>query len=245
MNKIIELQRIRYSDWNSLKLKLAYNAGLRVVILNSMGTDPFPVEQAKRIGLRVYSLPDYCSSELSDHAFKLMGNLVRQTNFDLPDVVTVLVVGSQGNVGKKVVEKCVEREFIVLKHDIVLKHARKDLEKAVSKVNVVFVCVPVTKETSGMFDLFLFRKTEENSPLFINVSGRMVLFKKNDLLSALKLGLISGYACDSDVSDRRFYMHHKMFFTPHVGWKSIKSERKRELFLEELWQEAKEELNNS
>ena len=242
MDKIIELQRPKYSEWNSLKLKLAFNSGLRGIVLNSMGVDPFPVEQAKRIGLKVFSLPDYCSEELSDHAFKLLGNIVRQVGFDLPEYSVVLVVGSEGNVGKKVVEKCKEREFMVLKHDIVLGHTNKDLETSVSKADVIFVCVPLTKETKGLFGYDLFEKMKKNSPLLINISGRMGLVNTSDLLGALKRNWLSGYACDESVSDKRFYMHDKMFFTPHVGWKSVESEKKREELLKELWREAEKEL---
>lgn len=242
MSKIIEIPRLRYSDWNMQKIKFAYNAGLRGIILNSMGIDLFPVEGARKIGIIVKSLPDYCSDELSDHAFTLLGGLARKIGFEITFEETVLVIGSEGNVGKKVVEKCVARNFKILKHDLALGHSRKGLEKSLAKSDVVFVCIPLTKESSRMFGGGLFFKLKEKKPLIINVSGRMGLFNPIFLLSAVKQGRVKGYACDEDVYDRRFYLHPKMFFTPHIGWKSPASEKKRGFLLKQLWREVEQDL---
>ncbi len=244
MEKIIQLERKDYRNWNSLKLKITFNSGVRIIILNSMGTDPFPVEIAKRIGLTVLSLPDYCSEELSDHAFKLFGNLSAKTRLPLSNFVNVLVVGSEGNVGRKVVQKCRERKFGVLKHDVVLGHSKKDLVDFCNKVDVVFVCIPLIPQTTRLFDSEFFGQMENGNLLFVNVSGRMRLFTYYSIFSALRLGLIGGYACDEVVTDKRLVMHDRMFFTPHVGWRSLESVRRREVFLKELWLEARASLKS-
>lgn len=243
MERIIELQRREYANWNSIKLKEAYNSGLRIVILNSMGSDPFPIESAKRIGLIVKTLPDYCSDELSSHAFNMLIQLARKVGYKGFSNKTALIIGSEGNVGKKVCSKSLDRSFKVLKHDIALGHTEKDLLTKLKKSDFVFLCIPLNKRSNSFLRKEHFEAMQKK-PLVINVSGRTGLVNSYALLKALRENLISGYACDESVYERRFfYQDHKLLFTPHIGWRSKKSEKKREELLKQLWKEAKQELN--
>jgi len=243
MQKIIQLERREYADWHSAKLKKAFNTGLRVVILNSMGSDPFPIESARGIGLTVKTLPDYCSDELSNHAFRMLITLARKVHYKGFSDKTVLVIGSEGNVGRKIVLKCKERNFKVLKHDLVFNHTERNLKIKLPKADFVFLCIPVVRRTKNFLNKKHFVLMKKK-PLIVNVSGRLLLVNNRDLISALKQNQIRGYACDESVYDRRFfYYDDRLLFTPHIGWISSKSEKKRELFLKSLWLEAKEELN--
>lgn len=243
MDKILIVDRTPKPVWFPRKLKEAWNKGVRGFILNSMGTDHFPVATAKRIGFKVRALPDYCSEEVAGHAFKLLQDLVISVRYDRAIYFqTCLVVGSEGQIGKQVCALAEEKEMTVLKHDLTLKQSNKQLLINLGRAKIVFLCLPLTKETKYFFNTDTFKACKRMSPFIVNVSGRNDLVNTYALLTALRKNLVSGYAIDEEQS-YLLNRNIKVVWTPHVGWKSKQSIKKREIFLVSLRVEMEIELN--
>lgn len=241
--KIVVVERTVTKEWTTPKLKVAWNSGTRGFILNSMGTDHFPVERAIQIGFKVKWLPDYCSSELAEHAFTLLRGIVLKTQYDRPvHKSTCLVIGSEGNVGKKVCELAEERGMKVLKHDLVLKFTKKGFLKKLGRSKVVFLCIPLTKESIRFYNEEKIRVSRKVCPFVINVSGRNKLVGSVSLLTGLNAGAVCGYGVDDQPSDRRLRNHDRVFWTPHVGWKSQESSGKRKKLFNIQLKELEKEL---
>lgn len=241
-DKIIVVERTQKPIWNSDKLKTAWNKGARAFFLNSMGFDHFPVGKARRMGFIVEYLSDYCSEELALHGFKMLDRLLIKTEYDDPIYSDVcLVIGSEGNVGKQVVEKAEFKGMRVLKHDISLGHTDKDFVNALQKAKVIFICVPLNSKTKFLFDERIFYLARNKAPFIINVSGRHGLVSPQNLLRAVNNDWIHGYACDDNPRDFRMLSKWNFHFTPHVGWRSNASIIKRK----ELTEKALDKINTT
>lgn len=243
MNKIIQVDRTKKSIWTPTKLKAVWNAGTRGFLLNSMGTDHFPVERARKIGFVVKSLPDYCSKEVAKHAFKLLHSLAIKIRYDRPLYSSsCLIIGSEGNIGSEVQYIARLKDMDVLTHDIFLGHTDKDLKKKLRKAKIIFLCIPLNEKTFGFFDVDKIKVSSKMRPLLINVSGRESLVDKLAVNRALNYGILEGYAIDEDLTDRRFRFHDKVFWTPHVGWESKESVKLRKKLLIEVRESLKKTL---
>jgi len=243
--KIIQIDRTKNSEWTPTKLKSVWNAGTRGFLLNSMGTDHFPVERARNIGFVVKSLPDYCSREVAEHGFKLLQSLAIKIRYDRPVYSsTCLIIGSEGNIGSEVQDIARLKDMDVLTHDVILGHTEKELKKKLRKAKIIFLCIPLNQYTQGFYDVDKIKVSSKIRPLLINVSGRESLVDKLAVNRALNSGKLEGYAIDEDLTDRRFRFHGKVFWTPHVGWESKESVKLRKKLLIEVRESLEKFLIN-
>ncbi len=235
MDKIIQVDRTKKPMWTPAKLKVVWNTGTRGFLLNSMGTDHFPVERARKIGFVVKSLPDYCSREVAEHGFKLLQSLAIKVRYDRPLYSSsCLVIGSEGNIGQQVQRVAEFKGMDILNHDIVLGHTDKELKKKLRKAKIIFLCIPLNEKTKGFYDVKKIKDSLRIKPFVINVSGREDLVDRLAVNRALNTGKLEGYAIDEDLSDRSFRFHDKVFWTPHVGWESKESVKLRKKLLVEV-----------
>lgn len=222
-----------------------WNRGYRGILLDSMGFDHFPVRHAKEIGFIVKNLPDYCSGEVAEHGFTMLSRLMErlEENRSLRDF-SVLVIGSEGHIGKKLVYKSVGRCKEVLMFDKKLGHDKKRLDSYWGKVDVVFLAIPLNPGTKSFVDYYLIKKGVKNRPYLVNVSGRKKLVQINDLRIGLNRGLLKGYCIDEELN-ANMLKKPNLLWTPHIGWKSDSSVIKRKVVREKTLKELEKELEES
>lgn len=100
------------------------------------------------------------------------------------------------------------------------------LDDLLSKSDFVFACVPLTKETTNMFDLTKF-KTMKPTSIFVNISRGPVV-QQEDLIQALKERII--FAAGLDVmtpeplpTDHEFLKLDNCVLLPHIGSATFKT----------------------
>lgn len=111
----------------------------------------------------------------------------------------------------------------VLAYDPFVKSAEgvklTNLDEVITKSDVISIHLPVTKETTGMFNLSLIKQMKPNS-LLVNV-GRGEVINESDLEGALRDKLIAGAALDVRVNeppkDDLFKDLSNVILTPHIA----------------------------
>lgn len=243
-NLIIKINREDFSYWTVKRLEHAWDLGYRGIILNAMGTDLFPVEQARKIGFIVSWLPDYCSSEVSNNGFKLYRGLAKKIGrTPAPFDTNCLVIGSEGNIGSKVCNTLFKHDTKYSRYDVVLKQTLDDLKIKMALAETIFVTIPLNYSTLNFFDSKLLKQCAR-SPVIINVSGRQQLFNESDLYYALVHDTLGGYACDESIVhvQKRLVECQKCFFTPHIGWFSEDAKKRREYLLDSIEKNINKQL---
>ena len=110
-------------------------------------------------------------------------------------------------------------------------HSFEELRKQLSRVDVVFVALPLTKETEGLISRKEFELMKETT-FIINVARAQIINEK-DLFDALKEGLIAGAGLDvhyvlpwETKSDKKIMYHfpfhdlENVILTPYKAWYS-------------------------
>lgn len=99
-------------------------------------------------------------------------------------------------------------------------YVENELDKFLSRVNILVCVLPLTKETDGILDLEVFKKLQ--SPSFLINVGRGAHLVEEDLIYALDTGALAG-AC-LDVFEREplpenhiFWNRPNIMITPHIA----------------------------
>jgi D-3-phosphoglycerate dehydrogenase len=219
---------------------------LAIVARLGVGLDNIEVAAATKRGSWVTNVPDYCVSEVSDHAIALMlahyRGIVRldaltkaagwqPTHSSLERIrdLTVGVVG-YGRIGKETSRKLRVFGCRVLACSPSFQERDGNAEPAdlatlQARADVIILHAPLTAVTSKLVD-GNFLAGCQRRPLIINVS-RGGLVDNQALLEALESGRIRGAALDvidgEPFPPAALYEHPHVIATPHVAFASTAS----------------------
>ena len=227
--------------------------GLRVIATCSVGHDHIDAEAAKRQGVWVCNVPDYCIDEMADSTLALVLALlrgvmvldrsVRDGRWDdhaagelVPVAGTRLGVVGFGRIGRGVAERAIALGMEVLAadplvdaHSIAATGPRPaTLDELLASCTVVSLHVPLTRETSrliGARELALMPRGA-----FLVNTARAGLVDQDALIAALRSGSLGGAALDVlDVEppspEHPAPVHPRLIVTPHSAWYSARAER--------------------
>ncbi len=197
----------------------------RVISRAGVGYDNIDVSACTARGIAVAYTPGASVPEVSDHALTLLLALARrvvpiaqlartvpwsQTNPDLtklrrgtPRLSTqTLGIFGSGRIGAAVIGKAKAFGLRVLVYDPYAdpQALRKlgaevvDLERLLRESDFITLHAPTTAETRGFFNLDKFRKMKRTAQIVNTARGALI--KEDDLVAALKEGIIAGAALD-------------------------------------------------
>lgn len=216
-----------------------------------IGLDNIDVQGATEAGILVTNVPAYCVDEVSDHAMALLLSCARKTAFydrniksgmyDLQAGTplyrlrekTLGIVGF-GKIGKALSAKARAFGLKIMVFDPYsdpAAMAENNVEQVafpelVKRSDFVSVHVPLSSETSGLFNYEAFRAMKPTS-VIVNTSRGDVIDSKA-LLAALEEGLIAGAGLDvlsvePPAADDQLTRHPKVVATPHAAFNSEES----------------------
>lgn len=149
---------------------------------------------------------------------------------------TIGIVGF-GRIGKRVAEiaKGFGMNVVPLIHK---KSEKKDFEKLLHRSDFVINCLPLSDETHHLFTMERFKQMKP-SAYFINV-GRGKTVIEDDLIQALKTGLIAGAGLDVFEEEplqnkSELWNLENVIITPHnAGWTPFYADRVIDIFCSNL-----------
>lgn len=219
-----------------------------LVARTGIGLDNIDVEFATRRGMLVTNVPDYCVSEVAEHALALILALGRkvafyhhQTKSGVYDLAagpvlrrlegqTVGIIGL-GNIGRSLAAKAAALGFQVLAysrrpHDIPPNINCVPLDRLLSESDYVSLHVASTPETRHLIGHNQFALMKPTAYL-INTARGAVL-DEQALASALLAGRIAGAALDVQEQEppdlsRPPYSDPRVIVTPHAAFSSVEA----------------------
>ncbi len=193
-------------------------AKCRVIARMGTGVDKIDVAQATRQGIFVTNLPEFCTAEVADHTLALLLACARQiprfsaqmhagtrvfetTPIHRLSAQTLGLVGF-GRIGQAVALRARGFGPRVLASDPYLtpEHAATngvtacDLDTVLAEADYLCLLCPLLPETRGMLSLREFRRMKPGA--FLINTGRGELVVEDDLVTALREGLLAGAALD-------------------------------------------------
>ena len=225
----------------------------RIISRYAIGVDNIDVKEAKKRGIVVSNVPDYCIEEVSDSAIAHILNCVKKISFanklfcnklwNYQKIKPMYRFSGQtlgliafGNIARRVAEKLRPFHLKILTYDPYFKDDNNEynwvefvsLKELLSKSDIISVHAPHNKETHHLInkDTIAFMK---NGVVIINTS-RGGLIDENALEEAIKNGKVSMAGLDVlEYQDNEYYksilLKHadKVIITPHISWYSEES----------------------
>jgi D-3-phosphoglycerate dehydrogenase len=220
----------------------------KVIVRYGIGIDNIDADAARRRGIEVCNVPDYCVDEVADHTFALAMSLARQ----LPAIdqrvrngtwaivpprpmlasrLSNFVTIGYGKIAQAVLKRAAGFKFNLAIYDPYLSadaelpdEIRKlDFEEALRTADVLSLHAPLTKGTKHLIDSASLSKMKPNA-LLVNTS-RGGLVDTVALAAALKAGQIAGAGLDVFESEPLEETHPlrtcpNTVLTSHVAWYS-------------------------
>ena len=198
----------------------AHVEGLKAVSLSAAGYGNVDLVAAKEAGVAVCHIAEYCTQEVAEHAFALMGALNRSLKYYDTQIAQkkewrystisggrtlssqTLAIFGFGKIGRRVAKLARVYDMQILAVDPFLTgEAAKEAgavpvsaEEAIREADIITNHMNLTEENYHFFDEEKFRKMERR-PIFINV-GRGACVDEAALVKALDEGLIRGAGLD-------------------------------------------------
>jgi D-3-phosphoglycerate dehydrogenase len=220
----------------------------RAVIRYGIGVDNVAVDQATAQGIPVVNVPEYCISEVSDHALALIlaanrrliashqaarsgewGAQLMQGSLRLA-TLTVGIVGF-GRIGQEVARKLMPLVACVLVYDPLVPDEEvrckggvpAHFDRLLGSSDFVTINCPLTPQTRHMFKADTFARMKPTAWLVNTARGEII--QEDDLLAALRLGQIQGAALDVLTEEppppESPLLHMpNVIVTPHAAWYS-------------------------
>jgi len=227
-------------------------AKCKIIARYGIGVNNVDVKAASDNNIIVTNVPDYCISEVSDHALGLIIALARKIiqvnqnaksgfwSFESSRPIfrlagkTLGLVGF-GNIARSLAKKANAIDLKVIFFDPYFKgglegHPGLDkcatLDELLAQSDFVSVHTPLTEETSGMIGLAQMKIMKPNACL-VNTS-RGGIINEGDLLVALRDSVIAGAALDvlaneNQVESSPLINLENIILTPHCGFYSEES----------------------
>lgn len=225
---------------------------VKVLLRHGIGYDKVDVEAATRNGIIFANEATASSDDVAEHAIMLILETFRKRK--LQDKVlkrwiytrewssediypmhrmkgkTLGIIGC-GNIGSLVLKKMSGFGMKILVCDPYLSEERyKELgiehvhfDDILKESDIITIHVPVTEETRGMFHMDKFRLMKKTA-VIINTARGPVL-STDDLITALKTGIISGagidvYETEPPAPDSEIITMDNVILSPHIAWYS-------------------------
>ena len=224
----------------------------KVIIRHGIGYDNVDVAAATDHGIVLANERTASSEDVAEHAVLLLLSAYKKKKIQdeiLGDWIATGVWSSKkiaplyrlngktlgivgcGNIGSRVFKKMKGFDVEILVCDPYLSAKRwaglgvpeTPFEEILRRSDAITIHVPVTEETRGMFNLerFAMMKT---SAVIVNTSRGPVI-KTQDLIEALKRGLIAGAALDvfekePPPADFELLRMNNVILSPHIAWYS-------------------------
>ena len=218
-------------DWetkvNKVYLKKLKEKRVTNLITKSSGLDHIDLKAASKLSVRVHALTTYHVHSTAEHYFNLLFKLVRPNETRLGRELfnkKILILGSSGRVGAQCSRIAKAFGMHVIPFDLVLGDSKAVLNNLVKEAEVIFLCIPLNKETRNILNPSNFKKMR-GKPFIVN-GARKGLINLDHIEAALKENLVSGYALD----DKTFHSvkKHRNFFSciRHMGAKTVEAQQK-------------------
>ncbi len=225
---------------------------VKVLLRHGIGYDNVDVEAASRNGIVFANEATASSDDVAEHAImliletfrkrklqdKVLNRWIYSREWSSEDIYpmhrmkgkTLGIIGC-GNIGSLVLKKMSGFEMRILVCDPYLSEERyKELgiehmpfDDVIRESDIITIHVPVTEETRGLFHLEKFRLMKK-SAVIINTARGPVL-SNDDLITALKTGVISGagidvYETEPPHPDSEIITMDNVILSPHIAWYS-------------------------
>ncbi len=218
-----------------------------IVARYGVGVDNIPVDRATELGILVANVPDFCTTEVSDHALALLLACARRiVRFDrlthangwsldiapgLPRLrgQTLGLVGF-GRIARALVPKALALGLHVLAYTPRLQEddgcgvdCTNDVQRLLAESDYVSLHAPATLETQGLIGERELRAMKATAYLINTSRGSLV--DEEALARALKEGWIAGaaldvLACEPPPSDHPLLSMENAIITPHAAFYS-------------------------
>ncbi len=223
---------------------LQAGSNLRMVARFGVGTDNIDVKEARRLGLEVTYVPDYCMEEVSDHAVGLalawfrgivtLDRMIRAGQWDPSAAklrrMSALTVGvwGYGRIGRRTAEKFAALGCRVIAHDPFAPAGPPaelvDLGQLLAESDILTLHMPPSPDGPAVTsEIFAAMKPDA---LLVN-TARGALVDNDDLIRALETGQIGGAALDVVAGEPDIPLalvdSPKTILTPHVAFSSRES----------------------
>lgn len=226
---------------------LAAGPRLSVVARAGVGVDAIDVDAATDAGILVLNTPGANTLAATEQTFALMLALARRTPlaaqqlregiWDRKNLIgtelygkTLGIVGL-GRIGGNVATRAKAFGMTLLAHDPYVGAARADalgatlvdLDVLLRESDVVTLHVPLTAQTTGMFDAAKLRLMQPHAYLINCARGGVIV--ERDLLDGLDANVLAGAAIDvvaeepppREGTGAALHRHPKVVATPHLG----------------------------
>ncbi|HHF52570.1 MAG TPA: D-glycerate dehydrogenase [Candidatus Aminicenantes bacterium] len=226
---------------------------VRVISNYAVGYNNIDTEYAARCGITVTNTPDVLTNATAEIAFALMLSVMRRVvegdryvrggAFDMwkPELLlgeetagkTVGILG-MGRIGRSFARKCRcfdmkiiyhNRNRISMEEEEALGARYVDFSGLLSESDVISIHLPLTPQTRHLFTWETFQRMKRGA--FLINTGRGPIIREDDLVKALKTGLIKGAGLD--VYENEPNVHTGLLelpntvLLPHIGSGSLKA----------------------
>lgn len=224
----------------------------RIISRYAIGVDTIDLDAARKKGIVVANVPDYCTDEVSDttvahilnctRKISLANELIHSNNWAYEKIKPInqlagLTVGliAFGNIARRTAEKLKAFNVRLMAFDPYFnEHQTYDwiefvaLEILLELADIVSVHAPLTSQTKHLLNADRFNIMKDGA-IIIN-SSRGELIDENALQDALESGKIAMAGldvleCRDNEYSQSVLMNYrdKVFITPHMGWYSEQS----------------------
>lgn len=239
----------QYSDINAEVIENLQHC--KMIIKYGIGVNNIDVEAASKKGIYVCNVPDYGVEEVSNHAITMILALskklptitraFREGNWGYDSIVplfrfseaTVGLVGF-GRIPQIVAKKLSGFGVKLLAYDPYIDESAAkelgvipvDFDTLCKESDYISLHCPLTEDTTHLFHLETFKMMKDTAVLINTARGPVV--KEEDLITALKEGMIAGAGLDVfenepvDVNNPLLHMEN-VIATPHCAWYSLRA----------------------
>ncbi len=215
---------------------LPYLDGCRFVSVQGAGTDALDVAAARRKGILVSNVPDFCADAVAEHAVALLLGVAKRLEEGRPTLRqgrwrTALAYPTLGLKGKtlglfgcgKIGSRiaAIARGFGMQVLATTRRPESTPFERLLAESDFLVIAAPATAETRGRFDAGALAALRPGAVL-VNIS-RAALVDETALLAALDSGRLAGAAVDvfspePPPPDHPLLRHPRLLVSPHVAW---------------------------
>lgn len=210
--------------------------GCRFISVQGAGTDALDVVAARRKGILVSNVPDFCSDAVAEHAFALLLGVAKRLEEGRPTLQqgrwrTALAYSTLGLNGKTLgLFGCgkIGRRIAALGGAFGMRvfattrsPQSTPFDRLLAESDFVVIAAPATTETRGRFDARAFAAMKPGAVL-VNIS-RAAIVDDRALLAALDSGCLAGaavdvFATEPPAPESPLLHHARLLVSPHVAW---------------------------
>ena len=213
-----------------------YLEGCRFISVQGAGTDALNVTAARRRGILVSNVPDFCSDAVAEHAFALLLGVAKRLEEGRPllqqgrwaTALAYPTIGLKGKtlglfgcgrIGSRIA--AIGQGFGMQVLATTRSPDSTPFDRLLAASDFLVIAAPATPETLGRFDARAFQAMKPGAVL-VNIS-RASLVDESALVAALDSGRLAGAAVDvfspePPPPDHPLLGHPRLLVSPHVAW---------------------------